>query len=122
MVFNKTGRLLKSHKFTYKDTPLTCVREYKYLGFIVTPSGEIRTGLEDLRIRALKAYAKMKKALGIHFRLNLSNTLHIFTYLITPILLYCSDFWGCLKQTKNHPIEKLFMIFCKQLLGVSKKN
>ena len=122
MVFNKTGRLLKNHKFTYKSIPLTCVREYKYLGFIVTPSGEIKTGLEDLRIRALKAYAKTKKALGIHFRLNLSNTLHIFTYLIRPILLYCSDFWGCLKQPKNHPIEKFFMMFCKQLLGVRKQT
>ena len=70
MVFNKTGRLLKNHNFTYRNSPLRCVREYKYLGFIVTPSGEIRTGLEDLRVRALKAFAKMKKALGIHFRLN----------------------------------------------------
>ena len=118
MVFNKKGRLLKN----YRNTPLTCVREYKYLGFVVTPSGEIRTGLEDLRVRALKAFAKMKKALGIHFRLNLLNTLHIFTYLIRPILLYCSDFWGCLKQPKNHPIEKFFMMFCKQLLGVRKQT
>ena len=122
MVFNKTGRLLKNHKFTYKNTLLTCVREYKYLGFIVTPSGGIRTGLEDLRIRAMKAFAKMRKALGIHFRFNLSNTLHIFTYLIRPILLYCSDFWGCLKQPKNHPIEKFFMMFCKQILGVRKQT
>ena len=122
MIFNKTGRLLKNFEFTYNNTPLSCVREYKYLGFMVTPSGEIRTGLEDLRIRALKAFAKMKKALGIHFRLKLSNTLHLFTYIIRPILLYCSDFWGCLKQPKNHPIEKFQLMFCKQLLCVKKQT
>ena len=122
MIFNKTGRLLKNFEFTYNNTPLSCVREYKYLGFMVTPSGEIRTGLEDLRIRALKAFAKMKKALGIHFRHKLSNTLHMFTYIIRPILLYCSDFWGCLKQPKNHPIEKFHLMFCKQLLGVKKQT
>ena len=122
MIFNKTGRLLKNFEFTYNNTPLSCVREYKYLGFMVTPSGEIRTGLEDLRIRALKAFSKMKKALGIHFRLKLSNTLHLFMYIIRPILLYCSDFWGCLKQPKNHPIEKFHLMFCKQLLGVKKQT
>ena len=122
MIFNKTGRLLKNYRFTYKNIPLTIVREYKYLGFIVTPSGEIRTGLEDLRIRAMKAFTKIRRALGIHFTLNLANTLHIFTYMIRPILLYCSDFWGCLKQPKNHPIEKFFLMFCKQLLGVRKQT
>ena len=122
MVFNKTGRLLKNYKFTYRNIPLECVREYKYLGFLVTPSGEIRSGLEDLRVRALKAFAKMKKALGMHFRMNVNNSLHIFNYLIKPILLYCSDFWGCLKQPKNNPIEKLYTSFCKQLLGVRKQT
>ena len=122
MIFNKTGRLLKNHEFTYRNTILTCVREYKYLGFIVTPSGEIKTGLEDLRNRAMKAFMKVRKALGIHFSLNIKNTLHIFTYMIRPILLYCSDFWGCLKQPKNHPIERFFMMFCKQLLGVRRQT
>ena len=122
MVFNKTGRLLKNHKFTYNNKTLECVREYKYLGFMVTPSGEIKTGLEDLRIRAVKALAKMKKSLGIHFRLDLSNTIHLFNFLIKPILLYCSDFWGCLKHPKNNPIEKFFLMFCKQILGVRKQT
>ena len=58
MIFNKTGRLLKKYKFKYQNSILECVREYKYLGFVVTPSGEVRTGLEDLRVRALKALGK----------------------------------------------------------------
>ena len=122
MVFNKTGRLLKNYKFQYRNTYLKCVREYKYLGFLVTPSGEISSGLEDLRIRALKALAKIRKALGVQFRLNISNTLHLFSYMVKPILLYCSDFWGCLKQPKNNPIERLYLSFCKQLLGVKKQT
>ena len=121
MIFNKSGRVLKNYKFTYRNTTLQCVREYKYLGFLVTPSGEIRSGLEDLRVRALKAFAKMKKALGVHFRLDI-NSIHIFNYMIKPILLYCSDFWGCLKKPKNNPIENLFMSFCKQLLGLRKQT
>ena len=121
MIFNKTGRLLKNHRFTYKNSSLDCVREYKYLGFIVTPSGEVRTGLEDLRIRALKAYSKMKSTLGPLFKHNVENTIHLYNYLVKPILTYCSDFWGCL-QPKNNPVEKVHMMFCKHLLGVRKQT
>ena len=62
MIFNKTGRTLKN-KFTYDKNTLENVSNYKYLGFIVTPSGEIKTGLEDLRVRGLKALAKIRKFL-----------------------------------------------------------
>ena len=42
--------------------------------------------------------------------------------MIKPILLYCSDFWGCLKLPKNNPIESLHLSFYKQLLGVRKQR
>ena len=121
MIFNKTGRLLKNYKFTYKNAPLECVREYKYLGFIVTPSGEVRTGLEDLRQRAVKAYYKLKNTLGAMFQKDIENTIHLYNYLVKPILTYCSDFWVCL-QPKNNPIEKIHLMFCKHLLGVRKQT
>ena len=35
-----------------------------------------------------------------------------------PILLYASDFWGCLELPQTNPIETLHMKFCKDLLGV----
>ena len=121
MIFNKTGRLLKNYNFTYNGAPLECVREYKYLGFVVTPSGEVRTGLEDLRRRGLKAYMKMKNTLGALFRNNLENSIHLFSYMVSPILTYCSDFWGCL-QPKDNPVEKVHLMFLKHLLGVRKQT
>ena len=122
MIFNKTGRLLRNHKYTYNNTTLECVREYKYLGFIVTPSGEIGTGLKDLRDRAMRALAKLRKSLGTYFRHDISNTIHLYTYIVRPILLYCCDFWGCIKQPKNHPIINFHNMFCKQLLGVRRQT
>ena len=121
MTFNKTGRLMK-REFRFRNSILECVREYKYLGFIVTPSGEIKTGLEDLRVRSLKALIKIRKALGSQFNADVWNTTHIFNYMVRPILLYCSDFWGCLKPPSNNPIERFHLSFCKQLLGVRKQT
>ena len=46
----------------------------------------------------------------------------IFRNLIQPILLYCSDFWGCLKPPKNNPIELFYNMFNRQILGVHKKT
>ena len=121
MIFNKTGRLME-HKFYLDYNLIKNVRKYKYLGFLVTPSGEIRSGLEDLRIRALKALMKVKHSLGPLFHQNIKNSIHLYNHMVKPILLYMSDLWGCLKLPKNNPIERLHNMFCKQLLGVQKQT
>ena len=121
MIFNKTGRLIH-RDFFLGTSRLENVRSYKYLGLIITPSGEIRSALEDLRSRALKAYMALKSKLGASFRDHLDDTVGIFDSLVKPILLYGSDFWGCLKLPKNNPIENLHMQFCRQVLGVQKNT
>ena len=62
--FNKTGRLLLT-KFYLHNKDLENVRSYKYLGFVFTPSGEIRSGLHDLRDRAFQAFMKLRVHLFI---------------------------------------------------------
>ena len=121
MIFTKSGRLMKN-QFFFGKTKLENVRKYKYLGFIVTPSGEIKTGLEDLRVRALRAITKIRQSLGAFFQANIWNTLHLYNYMVKPILLYCSDFWGTLKHPKNSPIERTHLSFHKQLLGVRQQT
>ena len=119
MIFNKTGRLLRN-MFHIGDEKLENVRSYKYLGLVFTPSGEIKSALDDLRARALKAYMSMKDKLGICFKEYPADTIYLFDTLVKPVLLYGSDFWGCLSLPKNNPIENLHLMFCKHLLGVQK--
>ena len=64
----------------------------------------------------------MKDKLGICFSTYLSDTIQLFDALVKPILLYGSDFWGCLSMPKNNPIETLHLMFCKHLLGVQKQT
>ena len=121
MIFNKSGRHIR-RDIRFGNTKLDTTREYKYLGFMVTPSGEINTGLQDLKDRALRAFMKLKNKMSINFRKHPLVTMKLFKSLIEPILLYASDFWGILKLPKNNPIENLFLSFCKQLLGVKKQT
>ena len=121
MIFNKNGRLIRS-SFTLNGIQLENVRQYKYLGFVLTPSGEINTGLRDLRDRALKAFMAIKNNLGTAFNKEIPTALLLIHTLIKPILLYNSDFWGCLKLPASNPVENLYMMICKQILGVQKQT
>ena len=105
-----------------KNGSIETTNSYKYLGFLFTPSGEICSGLKDLRDRAMRAYHSLKNKMGHFFRLYPTITLDLFDSLIKPILLYSSDFWGCLKMPKNNPVENMYMAFCKTLLGVQKQT
>ena len=115
MVMNKTGRLMR-RVFRINGKLLESVRTYKYLGFLLTPSGEINSGLSDLRDRALKAFMKIKNDLGPSFMKDIDTSLTLIDSLVKPIMLYNSDLWGCMKLPKNNPIENLHMKMCKQLL------
>ena len=121
MIFNKCGRHIH-RRFTLGNVKIDTTREYKYLGFKLTPSGEINSGLSDLKDRASKALIKLRKKLGPMFRKYPLTTIKLFDSLIKPILLYGSDFWGILKMPNNKPLETLFLSFCKQLLGVQKQT
>ena len=85
MIFNKTGRLIRT-VFSFRDSRLETVKAYKYLGFVITPSGEILTGIKDLRDRAMKAFYKIKASLGYNFDKNVKLTLKLFDALAKPIL------------------------------------
>ena len=67
MIFNKNGRHIR-RVFKFGQEKLETTRQYKYLGFLVTPSGEANSGLRDLRDRAQRAFSKLKKKMGITFR------------------------------------------------------
>ena len=85
-------------------------------------SGEISSGLKDLRDRGLKAFMMLKNDLGTSFNQDVLTTLSLVDALIKPILLYASDFWGCLKLPRSNPIGNLHMMICKQILGVQKQT
>ena len=119
MICNKSGKLIRRN-FYFNGIKIETVRSFKYLGLVLTPSGEIRSALNDLRDRAMKAFFKLKNSMGEVFHTHITTTLHLLDTLIKPIILYASDFWGCLKLPKDNPIEKFHHMACKHILGVQK--
>ena len=60
--------------------------------------------------------------MGASFHQNVATTLSLVEILIKQILLYASEFWGCLKLPKDNQVQILFMSICKQILGVDKQT
>lgn len=121
MVFNKSGRTVKKN-IVYRNKKIDYVRNFTYLGFCLDVSGNVKEGVFDLHKRAQKAFYKLKHQLGDMFYQKPKLTIKLFDSLIKPILLYCSDFWGCFESTikETSPLETLNTTLCKQLLGVKK--
>ena len=63
IIFNKAGRVLQGHNFTYGNILLEHVNEYKYLGIYFRSSGIYTQGIKYLYNKALKAIFCIKKAL-----------------------------------------------------------
>ena len=87
MIFNKSGKFIR-RSFKFGNELIFTTNSYKYLGFVVTPSGEITSGLIDLKNRALRAYFKLKIGMGQYFKTYPEMTLNLFDALIKPLLLY----------------------------------
>ena len=89
MIFNKKGRTIK-RQFIYKTKELEIVRNFTYLGFCLTVTGQINDGLSDLHKRAQKAFYKLKNHLGDMFYENPNLNIKLFDSFVEPVLLYAS--------------------------------
>ena len=96
IIFNKSGRLYRD-KITMNGELLENVGVYKYLGFLFTPSGELRSGLQDLRDRAFRSFQSLKSKMRDSFNRDVETALCLYDSLIKPIPTYASVYWGCMK-------------------------
>lgn len=51
VIFNKAGRLIKSHRFVIFDNVVSCTNSYKYLGILFTASGTFTPAKSSFMIR-----------------------------------------------------------------------
>ena len=115
------GKLIKRN-FFIENEKVETVREYKYLGFLLTPSGEINTGVKDLRSRATYALTQLRSKMGNEFYMSFDVSSYLFKALVEPIILYLSDFWGCMLRPKNNHVDIVQNKFLKQFLGTQQRT
>ena len=130
MIFNKTGHLFNNYKFYLGETLLKVTDSYTYLGITFKPSGSFRQALFDLKDKARRAYFKFRRHDTAD---NVKLTFKFFDVLVKPILMYCSEVWTILVNSRlsdsslladadSQIYESLNLTLCKYLLGVRRNT
>ena len=138
MIFNKRGLKLDypEHSFFIKGTRLEIVDEYKYLGFILKPSGSISVGTKSLFDKASRAWFSISNLLYQNKKMPYRRATQLFNSLVTPIALYACEYWLPFSMTKKSfgsletllqswekfSAETLQQKFCRLFLSVMKKT
>ena len=133
----------------FNNSPIESVTNFKYLGLEFSHDGNYDLAKRELYKRGLKAYFKLSSSLNPRPKPYL--ILHLFDHIIKPILLYGCEVWSPLDlkyrnskipsnekatflkiqrdnmpfitkfMSKDDPIERLHLKFCKMSLGVHSK-
>ena len=127
MVFSRGNRII-NEKFTINGIALENVKEFKYLGITIHKKNCTFTPtLKYLRAKATRAFYALKSKVNI-YNLPLKVALKLLDSIIKPILLYCSEVWEPYlnqdheKWDKENIIEKAYLQFLKQLMGVNRST
>ena len=117
VVFSK-GKIRNIPAFTYGGLDLDVVDDFSYLGVKFNYNGKFNKTKKYLCDQARKAmFSVFKKARKLCLSLDLQ--LHLFDSMISPILLYGSEVWGC----ENVDIINQFQLkYCKMLLKLKKST
>ena len=117
IIFRKGGALPRNLVFTYEHQVIEIVKTFKYLGIVFTTGGSFSKAQNTLAGQAQKAIFKLNKYLYKFTFVAPKHKLELFDKLISPILNYSCEVWGFCQA---NAIERVYMQFCKKLLGVKK--
>ena len=115
MVFRRGGFLSQILKFYYNETEIAIVNTFSYLGIVFSTGGSFSACQRKLSGQALKAIFKLNSYLYNFTNISIRHRLELFDKLVPPIMNYGSKVWGFCDGIQ---IERVHMLFCKQLLGI----
>lgn len=142
MIFSNRNKDLSHITFKYKNDILEHVKEFKFLGNLITQNGNLQSSAEALAKKALKVMYSIKSYTSSLAGIPAKLSTHLFDSLVRPILTYNCEVWymdvyrpyynASNRAKKNkHEIDKLSFIektspekvhnrFCKYTLGLKK--
>ena len=89
VAFKNGGKFAKVDQWTYENTPLETVNQFKYLGFILSSSGEFAQSIASLADQGRTALFNMKSSLNCYADLDLElekTKLKLFNCFISPVI------------------------------------
>ena len=120
LIFNKSGRLIKTEKVCYKGYMIEPTKHYKYLGILSDSNGKFKSAMDDLAKKGMRASHSIYK-LSTCNSISHKTLIETFNSLFKPIVLFSSEIWGY-EIKPDCTTEKSLLRFCKHILGVSRTS
>lgn len=130
IIFTSSSKLIKSVDFYIDNQIIERVREYCYLGTIISLNGSFNPAINHLNTQAKRALFKLSQ---IDIRHNVQVAIHLYKSLVLPIAFYGAEIWAPFYVKKlsdsgdnlytvcdKFPLENLNLKFCKYILGVKR--
>jgi hypothetical protein len=118
MTFRKGGRLPATTHIKHKDTELTRVNAYKYLGVTLQTNG--RSSTKHIKDKTAAAIIAMNEIKVIR-QLSIETAIALFHIKISPIISYAIDnIWEHLSKNDLALIERVKATYLKKVLCLAK--
>ena len=117
IIFNKSGKIFRS-EFKLGNQPIQVIDSYVYLGITFTPSGSFSLAQKKLYNNATRSLYSFLSEVNIYNGASVSTVLKLFDSLVSPILLYNCEIWGCFLKSVGNNYDKFVS---RMALGVHSK-
>ena len=136
LIFNKRGLKINNYQFTAGGNQIEIVDKYQYLGIKLKASGSMQLAVDELFVKANRAWFTISNILYQNKRLAVKKAIQLFDSLIRPIMLYACEFWlpfmlptkcfesknNLLKFWEKLGAEVLNQKVCRMILSVHKRT
>ena len=102
IIFNKSGKIL----WNQVRKPANPSNSYVYLGITFTPSGSFSLAQKKLYYKATRSVYGFLSEVNIYNGASVSAVLKLFDSLVSPMLLYNCEIWGCFLKSVGNNYEK----------------
>jgi hypothetical protein len=115
LVFSKSGRALKSEKFSWRKVPISGTKEYTYLGVTFSSTGRFLAHAASAVSKGHAATAALMSILKFPRNFSLPSTKKLLTSTLLSITLYGAGIWGL---THSEQLEATQQRFLKRVIGL----
>ena len=120
LIFNKSGRLIKTEKVYYKGDMIEPTKHYKYLGILLDSNRKFKSAMDDLAKKGMRASHSIYKLSTCNL-LSHETLIETFNSLGKQIVLFSSEIWGY-EIKPDCTTEKSLLRFSKHILGASRTS
>ncbi|MGI9312379.1 MAG: hypothetical protein ACR2O9_02440 [Alphaproteobacteria bacterium] len=115
VVFKRGGIVTKYEKWHCGGERIEVVKNYKYLGLVLSNSGSFTETCKGLANQGCRAFYSLRRSLQSVGDIPVTLFFKLFDCKILPILHFNAEVWGL--ENANE-IEKVHHLFCKFILKV----